>query len=164
MATLDDTYAAMETLMGNGLGFDVDAVMNESATNLLKSQGKANPTSAEIQAVVDVWTKNPDGSAKTDVKRFYKIKLGEVCAKYDAVQKSLANIPTEFSGITATASSATASAAAAPMFVAIKNEVLNNCNMLADALKVCCELNVGAPQALLSLVDTLATCKSLVGA
>jgi len=164
MATLDETYSAMESLQGNSLSFDVDAIMRESATNLLKSQGVSSPTSAQIDEVINVWTKNPDGSAKNDVKRFYKIKLGEISAKFDAVSSSLTNIPTEFSGITATASSGTASAAAAPMFVAIKNEIFNNANMLADALKICCELNIGAPSSLLSLVQTLATCKSLVGA
>ena len=157
MATVEDTYTAMESLMGNSLSFDVDAIMQESATNTLKAQGIENPTATEVNNLVGVWN-------QAGAKRFYKIKLGEVCAKYDAISQSLANIPTEFTAIGATASSGTASAAAAPMYVSIKNEVLNNCNMLADALKVCCELNIGAPSALLGLVTTLASCKTLVGA
>ncbi len=164
MASLDKTMELIDELNSGGISFDIDAVMNESAENLLKQQGKSNPTSAEIKAVIDVWTKNPDGSEKKDVKRFYKIKLGEVSSKFMAVNKILTNIPTQFAGITATAGSGFAAPAAAPMFVAIKGEVNNACNLLSDALKICCELNIGAPDPLVALVAVLKTCKSLTGA
>lgn len=164
MATLDKTMELMDELNSGGLSFDIDLVMKESAENLLKQQGNANPSKEEVQSVIDVWTKNPDGSAKADVRRMYKIKLGEVSSKFIAASKSLANIPTQFAGITATAASGFASPAAAPMFVAIKSEVNNSCNLLSDALKICCELNIGAPDALVALVAILKTCKSLTGA
>ncbi len=164
MATLDKTMELMEELNSGGLSFDVNAVMNESAKNLLIQQGVSSPSSSEIQAVVDVWTKNPDGSEKKDVKRFYKIKLGEVSSKFMAINKILTNIPTQFAGITATAGSGFAAPAAAPMFVAIKSEVNNASNLLCDALKVCCELNIGAPDPLVALAAVLKTCKSLTGA
>lgn len=164
MASLDKTMELMDELNSGGISFDIDLVMRESAENLLKQQGNSHPSSEEIQNVVDVWTKNPDGSAKTDVKRFYKIKLGEVSSKFMAVSKCLQNIPTQFAGITATASSGFASPAAVPMFVAIKSEVNNACNLLSDALKICCELNIGAPDPIVALVAVLKTCKSLTGA
>ena len=164
MASLDKTMELMDELNSGGISFDIDAVMNESAENLLKQQGKSSPTSEEIKAVIDVWTKNPDGSEKKDVKRFYKIKLGEVSSKFMAVNKILTNIPTQFAGITTTAGSGFAAPAAAPMFVAIKGEVNNACNLLSDALKICCELNIGAPDPLVALVAVLKTCKSLTGA
>ena len=94
MASLERTMELMDELNSGGLSFDIDAVMKESAKNLLKQQGNSNPSESDIQTVVDVWTKNPDGSAKTDVKRFYKIKLGEVSSKFVAVSKCLQNIPT----------------------------------------------------------------------
>ena len=163
MSSLSDTYALVGQLSGGSMGLSADMVMRESATNLLKQQGISNPSDSEIDGVINVWTKNPDGSQKDDVRNYYTLKICELEGKFAIVSSTLGQIPTEMASIASVAASGMAAPAAAPMFLSIKSEVANAKAQLVDCLKLCCEMGIGAPPALVSVVSTLSECASLVG-
>lgn len=163
MSTIDETYELIGQLSGGILGLSPSAVMRESATNLLKSQGNSNPSESEVDEVVKVWTENPDGSKKSDVENYYKVKICELEGKFTIIKNTLSQVPTEFAAIGATAASGFAASAAVPMYLSIKTEVANAKAQLVECLKLCCEMGIGAPSALTSIVSTLTQCASLVG-
>lgn len=161
MATLNETIDALQKLAasgGSGITLNYDEVVKEQI-RIYYEQADIPFTEEDIEKV-----KKVDYDNNPRVKAFIKQKISEFKAKTSSMIKNIQNIPTQFSGIAATAADVKAAPAAVPMYVGIKNSVNEISSQLADNLSICSDLGIGAPNELISLVDKVATLKSLVGA
>lgn len=157
MATIQQTIQAITKLSSGGFSLDYDSVVKE-AIEISASVHGVEITKEQVEEI-----KKHDYDENPQVKAYYQKKIAEFKNKTDGVIKAVQNIPTQFAGINATAANPKTAEAAVPMYVDIKNSVTNISSQLGDALGICSDLGIGAPDSVVSLVDKVATLKSLVG-
>lgn len=158
MATIQETQKALLRLANNsssGLVLNYDDVVTEVIKNKFAEQN-----TPLTQGMLDN-IKKYDYDENPSVRSYYERQIAVFKIKTSSLSEQITQVPIIQTGIVAASTGVTAPAAL-PQRTSLKSIVSAMASQLADALNICTDLGIGAPDALVTMITEVSSLKVLV--